>query len=249
MLWGSCTYEHFSSIPSQCASTSIALTLTAGNVSTCGAADGSLAVTPAGGKRPYVFSINGGNFLTDSSYQGLKAGSYTVIARDANGCTGTQIGVINNGQSPLHVSIAATPNTGCPTPNGTLTATVTGQQDPVRYQLNAGTLQTSNVFTALAGGHYTITAVDATGCPTTATATVTSNSASFKTDVSPVIASYCGNCHAGNRSPNLTTYTEISAAGNAVVGAINSNMPPGTKLTATQIALITCWVNDGAPNN
>jgi hypothetical protein len=26
-------------------------------------------------------------------------------------------------------------------------------------------------------------------------------------------------------------------------------MPPGQRLTSTQIAKITCWVNNGAPNN
>jgi hypothetical protein len=42
----------------------------------------------SGGQAPYVFSIDGSNFLPATNFT-LTAGTYNVIARDANGCTGT----------------------------------------------------------------------------------------------------------------------------------------------------------------
>ncbi len=249
MLLTSCTYNHFNEISSLCAGFNISLTATVVNTSTCDASDGSLTILATRGIRNYSFSINGGSYQSDSVFNGLKAGNYTLSVKDKNGCSASQIATINNAQSSLTISIATVPNSGCPTPNGTITVTPSGAQGTVQYQLNNGSFQPSNTFSGLNAGNYSVNAVDASNCPTSGSTTLASNGPSYKSDISPIIVANCSSCHSGNRNPNLSSYTSIKASGASIVGAINSNMPPGGKLTQQQIALITCWVNNGALNN
>ena len=50
--------------------------------------DGSITVT-ASGSTGFTYSINGTNFQTSNVFGSVAAGTYTVTAKDANGCTGT----------------------------------------------------------------------------------------------------------------------------------------------------------------
>lgn len=54
-----------------------------------GDADGTVIVTGTGGKTPYLFSADGISFQTGSTLF-LKNGSYTIVLKDANGCTDTK---------------------------------------------------------------------------------------------------------------------------------------------------------------
>lgn len=251
LFWSSCSYDHLNVVSPQCAATTIVIDATVVDASVCGASDGSITFTANGGLRKYTFSVNGGTYLADTVYKNLKAGSYTIQAKDANGCTASKIASVNNGLSTLKITATSTANSGCPTANGTIVISATGGTAPLQYQLNSGALQSSNTFSGLAAGTYSIGVVDATSCTASGSETVASAGPSFATDISPIIKSYCATsgCHNGSRSPNLSSYSNISANASSIVGAINSNMPPGQRLTSTQIAKITCWVNNGAPNN
>jgi len=256
LLWSSCTYNHFDEVSSLCAGSTLSLTLSVVNSTTCGASDGQITISAKGGVKDYSFSISGESNQTDSVYNNLKAGSYTIVVNDAKGCTATQIASVNNAKSSLQFSTTTTANSGCPTPNGTLTITATGGQGTIQYQINNGTFQSSNQFTGLAAGAYSITVADQSNCVVSGTAKITtssslSNNASFQNDINPIIANYCATsgCHNGSRSPNLSSYTGISNNASSIVNSISRNMPPGGRLTVQQMALITCWVNAGAPNN
>ena len=256
LLWSSCTYNHFNEVSSLCAGSTISLTISVVNASTCGASDGQITISVKGGIKNYSFSINGESNQPDSVYNNLKAGSYAFVVTDVKGCSTTQIVSVNNAASSLQFSVTKTANSGCPTPNGTLTVTATGAQGTIQYQLNTEPFQTSNQFTGLAAGTYSITVVDQSNCIVSGSVVIITspsllNNASFKNDVNPIIANYCATsgCHNGSRSPNLSSYTGISNNASSIVSAINRNMPPGGRLTVQQTALITCWVNAGAPNN
>jgi hypothetical protein len=57
---------------------------------TGGQANGSIAASASGGSSPYTFSKDGGvSFQSSGTFNGLAAGNYTIIAMDANGCSGT----------------------------------------------------------------------------------------------------------------------------------------------------------------
>ncbi len=81
-------------------------------------------------------------------------------------------------------------------------------------------------------------------------------SATFTTDVNPVIQTKCatGGCHDADGAAGgfiLTNYSQInSAKGNintAVV--VNKSMPPSGPLNVDEISKIKCWISSGAPNN
>jgi hypothetical protein len=80
-------------------------------------------------------------------------------------------------------------------------------------------------------------------------------SATFATNVSPLITSSCAKsgCHAAGSTNGvgpLTTYAQIFAARVQIRAAVASgNMPKDATFSATQKATITCWIDAGAANN
>jgi hypothetical protein len=247
----SCTYEHVESLSNKCLNSDLALSLTSTNATSCGASDGSITAVAQGGSKRYTFSLNEGTYQSNGIFSNLLGASYTVSVKDGLGCTTSQIIVVKNDGTPLEIATTTTVDSGCPLGNGTITINVTGATDPVQYKINSNAFQSGNTFTSLKGGTYAVTVVDATNCQTSASVTVARNGPSFSASISAIIANNCATsrCHDGSRSPNLTSYSNIKASASSIVSAINSNMPPGGGLTSTQINEITCWVNDGAPNN
>ncbi len=59
------------------------------NVDCNGNSTGSVTVSAAGGTSPYEYKIGTGSYGTSAAFSSLSAGSYTVTAKDANGCTQT----------------------------------------------------------------------------------------------------------------------------------------------------------------
>ena len=94
-----------------------------------------------------------------------------------------------------------------------------------------------------------------------------SSAVSFAKDVMPILQNSCVKCHGGQKTEkglDMTTYNALMAGsqrgavvvpGNAAQSSLihlvsNGNMPKqGQKLTASQIQILTDWVNAGAPNN
>lgn len=55
-----------------------------------GDATGVISLLGEGGRPPYRYGINGGNFQSDNRFIGLRAGTYVVAVEDAGGCTATE---------------------------------------------------------------------------------------------------------------------------------------------------------------
>ena len=77
----------------------------------------------------------------------------------------------------------------------------------------------------------------------------------FTASVNPLIQSNCAkpDCH-GNGSLNgpgpLTSYAQIFAAKARIRTAVaNGDMPRDRTFSAQEKAIITCWIDAGAPNN
>jgi len=80
--------------------------------------------------------------------------------------------------------------------------------------------------------------------------------ASYATNVSPLILSKCSysGCHSAGSSAGglvLESYTQVanSAGGINQRCIIEKTMPPSNPLTPNEIAILTCWINAGTPNN
>ncbi|MFM2266955.1 MAG: hypothetical protein RL757_396, partial [Bacteroidota bacterium] len=145
---------------------------------TCGGTTGSIVIAPSGGTAPYTFAWTGPNSFTASTQNisNLSAGDYTVVVRDANGCSMTS-GAITVTQPASAVSIGSTSvtNISCFGGNtGAVNVTITGGVAPYVFSwtgFNGFTASTQNISNLLAGS-YTLNIRDANGCSITSQAIV-----------------------------------------------------------------------------
>jgi hypothetical protein len=80
----------------QCSGVNITLAITATDNIPCEADTASITVAATGGTAPYTYSLNGGTYQSSNKFQGLTAGSYSVIVKDAGGCMGSGSITVNN---------------------------------------------------------------------------------------------------------------------------------------------------------
>ncbi|MDN3635829.1 SprB repeat-containing protein, partial [Neolewinella lacunae] len=132
-----------------------------------GDTDGTLTVVATGGTLDYTYLWSNGQ--TTATATGLAAGTYTVTVTDANGCTETATGTVNE-PTDLEAAIADTDVLCNGDTDGTLTVVATGGTPDYTYLWSNG--QTTATATGLAAGIYTVTVTDANGCTETATGTV-----------------------------------------------------------------------------
>jgi len=134
-------------------------------VVTC-SATGSATATASSGIPPYTFVWNT-NDSTDTAL-GLLAGTYTVTATDAGGCTATATVALAAPPIPS-VAITAIVQATCLIP-GSATASASGGTPPYTYFWDTGTATAT--ATNLNPGQHIVTATDAGGCTATDTVTI-----------------------------------------------------------------------------
>lgn len=131
---------------------------------TCnGAGDGTANVFASGGQSPYSYAWSPGT--GGATRTNLTPGTYNVTVTDAVGCTTTSSVTIT--EPPLlQVTAVVKTDISCNGANdGTITITAIGGTAPLQYTINNfGTFQSSNQFTGLGIGSYTIGVLDANGC-------------------------------------------------------------------------------------
>ncbi len=173
-----CTYDTIIIINNSNGAT---VTATSTNAS-CGISNGTITATGTGGTTPYQYSIDGINFQTSNNFTGLAAGAYTVTIKDANNCINSTSVTITNVNGAT-VTATAT-NASCGSSNGTITATGTGGATPYQYSIDGINFQSSNIFTGLAAGAYTVTIKDANNCINTTSVTIASSNGATVTAIS-----------------------------------------------------------------
>ena len=132
-----------------------------------GDCNGSATTNPIGGNGPYTFLWS--DAQTTQTATGLCAGTYTITITDNNGCTGTDIAIVNepNGITANESSDDGNCNTSC---DGLAQVNPAGGQAPYSYSWS--TTETTQVITDLCIGTYTVTITDNNGCSTVAQVTV-----------------------------------------------------------------------------
>ncbi|WP_187262963.1 T9SS type B sorting domain-containing protein [Pontibacter beigongshangensis] len=153
--------------------------------------DGSIVVgTVTGGTAPYTYSINGTDFQAGTAFAALAAGTYTVTARDANGCLTTSSVTVTRNVPTAFASTTA--SSTCGASNGSIRVrAVTGGTAPYTYSKDGTSFQTSSTLSGLAAGTHTITVRDAKGC--TFSRSITVNNIPGPTDLAAsATATTCG---------------------------------------------------------
>ena len=239
-----------------CSGVTISVSGTSSNTSSPGAADGSLSITASGGSG-LTYKLNSGAFQSSGNFTGLAAGTYTITAKDAQGCTGTaQFTIAANDPCTavnFTVSATSTPGTPCSGADGTATVSVSGSGSGFTFNINNGSFGSATTFANLAPGNYTIGAKEAGGCVRTTTVTVAAKPAgTLFSDVKNIIGTNCAlsSCHGGTQAPNFTVDCNIIANASLIkqraVDGSPSFMPPtGSQLSQADKDKIVSWINAG----
>lgn len=215
----------------------------------CSQSDASFEVQGNGGKAPYQYSIDGTTFQSSGQFGNIAAGNYTVRVKDADDCVSTlQVNVLN--QDGVNMTTSVT-DSGCGTSQGQIVVNASGGATPYTYSINGGDFVSSNTFSQLASGDYTIRTKDATNCEISQSVSI-STGISFSNSVAQIISNNCAtsSCHGGTQSPDLRNFSNIQAFASQIKTLTgNGTMPKEGTLSNEQIAAIACWVDDGAKDN
>lgn len=199
--------------PNPCAGVTITVSGGSTNPTTGGGSNGTITATASGGTGPYTFSLNGGAFQATGTFSSLAAGSYSVTAKDANGCIGSTNFTLTDPCTGVTITVTATTTnpTAPGASNGSIAANAAGGTGPYTFRIGTGAFQPTGTFNNLTAGTYTITARDANNC---------SGSANFTlTDPNP--------CSGVNILPNVTVVGNTPCAASPT-GSITSNPSGGT---------------------
>jgi hypothetical protein len=126
----------------------------------------SIAINTTDGTSPLKFSSDGGAiFQTSNVFEGLGAGSYNLIVKDANECISEQQTASISQPSLLSISAVGSNNT-CPQGTiGTINVTASGGTGSYEYSVNNGAAyQSQNPITGLLSATYDVVVRDANGC-------------------------------------------------------------------------------------
>lgn len=140
-----------------------------------GDASGSISLLANGGTGNIEFSFDGGsNYSTNGSANNLTAGNYSVVAKDANGCTATLPITLSQPAAALTIdSVDATSVTCFGSSTGSMDIMAAGGTAPYSYHVNTA-IGTNSLFTGLAAGNYTVEVMDSLNCSTSTTVALTS---------------------------------------------------------------------------
>ncbi|AXB55881.1 T9SS type B sorting domain-containing protein [Flavobacterium fluviale] len=151
--------------------TAPAPTVTAATAGCLGVGTYVITATPGTGLvAPLSYSLNGGSFQTDPTFEVTTAGKYIITIKDGNQCTADSNEVTV--YDVLTLSAKLDKNITCHTGNeaAVITLTAGGGRTAYNYTSNptTGTF-TNNVFTTNTPGSYTFTVTDANNCTVSTT--------------------------------------------------------------------------------
>ncbi len=173
------------------------------NVSCHAGNNGTIVMIGTGGSGTLQYSVNGGlNWQTNGSFLNLSAGIHHVIVKDATGCSyATEVTISE--PPAITFAVSSTPVQCNGSADGTITvSSVTGGTGTRNYSLNAINYQSSNVFSGLLAGSYTVYVRDIASCQSTMTVSISQPSSITASAV--VVNAVCNESFTGSITINAT---------------------------------------------
>lgn len=175
-----------------------------------GVCNGTVSSAPTGGTTPYTYLWSNGP-VTPGQIN-VCQGSYTVSVTDANGCTASQVVVVN--QPATLTILSGHSNASCNgVCDGSVNTFTVGGTSPYTYLWSNG--KTIATISGLCANGYTVTVTDASGCTATTNATVTEPNAITVT-ATPTPTSCNGGCNgtitaspSGGTAPFTYTWSNL----------------------------------------
>ena len=124
--------------------------------------NGIVSWAPVGGAGGFTVTVSDST-LTGSSYDGLSAGTYTVLVSDGNGCSTSEMVEVMNAV-PVVATATSTSVTCSGSEDGVVSIDATGGTGSFQYSDNGNTFVATNEFDDLGADDYTFYAQDENGC-------------------------------------------------------------------------------------
>ncbi len=131
--------------------------------------DGTATAAPSGGTGNYTYIWS--NSATTAHITGLAPGNYIVTVTDTHGCTAIQTVTVNSINCNLSAVVTGNQVTCHGAANGSATVNLTGAALPATYIWTNGAVTAS--INGLTPGGYTVSIIDANGCPAVGSAMIT----------------------------------------------------------------------------
>ena len=142
-----------------------------------------ITVNASGGTGTLMYSIDEMNFQTSNVFADLENGVYTITVQDENACTETTTAII--AVNSLVVAASLVNDISCNNANdASIEVTVVGGNPPYEYSIDGINFQTSNSFSNLSDGMYTITVQDNDGFTQVANSVTITNPTAINADAS-----------------------------------------------------------------
>ncbi|OCB71456.1 gliding motility-associated C-terminal domain-containing protein [Flavobacterium glycines] len=185
----------------------------------CSNGDGTLTLTATGGSGNYEYRIDSGAYQASANFTNLFAGSHTATVRDITTSCTFSIPVRLEAATPVTGFALSKTDVSCNGgSDGVITATMATpapgiNDNPVyMYSLSGSAVrpaQSSNIFSGLITGNYTVTVTSARGC--TATENISIAQPAIITVPAPVVSQF--GCTSGSNTTNFATITVNGVTG------------------------------------
>ncbi|MBL7814078.1 MAG: hypothetical protein JNL70_03655 [Saprospiraceae bacterium] len=191
------------------------------NAKCFGSADGQIIVLATGGTGNVTYGIspNTGSQSPAGTFTGLKAQTYSLFAKDPNGCVASTIVTVSQPATALSIGVVSTSNpSSANATDGSITVAATGGTSPYTFtRSGSATTNQTGLFTGLSFGTYFVTVTDNVGCTATTIASINDTITLTTTNIA-----FC-------RSGSVNLNSLITTNGTTVSW---SEKPPATAIAA-----------------
>jgi len=173
------------------------------NILCNGAATGSIVVTAGGGTPTYLYELGTGGYGASGTFTGIPAGAYTIYVKDTHGCIYPDSVILTQPPAIVIDSVSMHEPACNGGADGSLTMYATGGVSPYTYASGSGAYGTTDLFSGITAGAYTLYVKDANACIKDTTVTLLQPAAIVPAAI--VIKSIC--------NPLATGKVTLSATG------------------------------------